>query len=98
MKSEIKYHEMKIIGIYHISNNTTYLLCRTNWDYSFDYPCTGRIYIDDTYLTNITIEGFVLDNSKPSENGVNQLTLWIHNHLDKTLFDFSRQMTLRIDE
>lgn len=96
MKTDVKNTKMDIISLFHISDNTTFIVCSTYSDYHFGFPIEGRVYKDDEYLFTITIEGFVLDNQKPSEDGRNGLTLWVKGHLDKAPFDFSRRMTLNI--
>lgn len=86
-------NSLKIVALFHISSTTalyTYFVCEFNSRCDLKLPSNWKLFCDDNYIQDITLSGFVLDNSTTHNH-----TLYASGHIDKSLFDFSKSMEFK---
>lgn len=85
-------HLIKIIALFHISTDPpyTYFVCEVEPGSVVKFPSSWKLFCDDDYLLDIVLAGLVMDNSK----GITH-TFCTEGHIDKSVFDFTRNMEFR---
>ena len=86
---------LRVREIFHISDNTTFLVCNMDENCIVNFPGDWQLYRDNEYLRNVRLESVVMSGHKTDEKGRQLITFTAPGHIDKSLFNFNKQMLLR---
>lgn len=90
-----KNEEIQVTGLFHISNNSTYIVCQIDSKCKLSFPSEWQLFEDEKYITNVKLQGMVMDGHKISDEGYQIMTFWVIGHIEKKMFNFEKRMLLK---
>ena len=96
MAPSINAAALRVYELFHIADNTTFLVCSMDEEVEVSFPCTCHLYRGKEYLRDIILESVVMGGYKTDEDGRRFITFTTPGHIDKSLFDFKKGMLLKM--